>query len=118
MRSDPVEKTADLYGVTALDEDFTPINQYIKYVKYGFGRVTDYINEDLRNKRISRQQGIDIIEKYDSSIDKIYLKKYCNYLDLSVDDFGKLYLKNVNKNLFTIKNKKIIPKFQVGVGLK
>ena len=29
IRTDGVEKTGDLYGVTALDEDFTPVNQLI-----------------------------------------------------------------------------------------
>jgi hypothetical protein len=48
IRTDGVEKTGDLYGVTALDEDFTPINQMIKFYKFGFGRVTDYGYEDNR----------------------------------------------------------------------
>ena len=118
MRKDFVEKTADLYGVTALDEDFTPINQFIKYTKFGFGRVTDYVNEDIRNGRMTREQGIKIIEKYDSSIDKIYLKIYCDYLGITVSEFWKKIFKNTNKEIFKIKNKKIVPKFKVGQGLK
>ena len=41
-------------GVTALDEDWTPWNQMLKYLKYGFGRTTDYVNEDLRRGRLTK----------------------------------------------------------------
>ena len=40
----------------------------IKYLKYGFGRVADYVNEDIRMGRISRDEGIRINEKFDENI--------------------------------------------------
>ena len=43
IREDTVNNTGDLYGVTALDEDWVTLNQMIKYYKFGFGRVTDYV---------------------------------------------------------------------------
>ena len=60
-------KNQDMYGLTALDEDWVILNQMIKYYKYGFGRVTDYVNEEIRNQKISRSEGIEIIERYDGS---------------------------------------------------
>ena len=87
IRTDGVEKTGDLYGVTALDEDFTPINQLIKYYKFGFGRVTDYVNEEIRMGRISRESGIDLVEQYDDAQDERYIKDYCDYLSISVESF-------------------------------
>lgn len=117
-RDHSVERTADLYGITALDEDFTPINQYIKYLKFGFGRITDYVNEDIRNGRITRKEGIRVIEKYDSAIDDEYVQKYCAYLNISQKFFEETLHSVVNKNLFKIEGKKIIPKFKVGYGIK
>jgi N-acetyl sugar amidotransferase len=118
IRTDTVEKTADLYGITALDEDFTPINQLIKYYKFGFGRVTDFVNEDIRLGRLSRKEGIVLIEKYDDAWDEQYVKDYCEYLEISVEFFWNHVRKSTNKDLFTIhENGSIIPKFKVGVGL-
>lgn len=118
LRIDGVEKTGDLYGVTALDEDFTPINQLIKYYKFGFGRVTDFINEDIRFGRISRDAGIEIVDKYDDAYDDSYIKDYCDYLDISVNDFWNQVRSAVNKELFYIdENGKINKKFIVGTGL-
>lgn len=118
IRTDGVEKTGDLYGVTALDEDFTPINQLIKYYKFGFGRVTDYVNEEIRLGRISRDAGIRLVEQYDDAQDEKYIKDYCDYLDISVEAFWEKVKASTNKHLFSIEtNGSIRRKFRVGVGL-
>ncbi len=118
IRTDGVEKTGDLYGVTALDEDFTPINQLIKFYKFGFGRVTDYVNEEIRLGRMSRERAISLVEKYDDAQDEEYIRKYCNYLQISTDDFWYKVKASTNRELFSIGNDGVIHrKFAVGVGL-
>lgn len=118
IREDGVEKTGDLYGVTALDEDFTPVNQMIKYYKFGFGRVTDYVNEEIRLGRISRSRGIELVEQYDDAQDAEYIQRYCDYLSISVADFWKKIHTSVNWELFQIHaNGRIERKYKVGVGL-
>jgi N-acetyl sugar amidotransferase len=118
IRSDGVEKTADLYGVTALDEDFTPINQLIKFYKFGFGRVTDYVNDDIRMGRISREQGIRLVERYDDAHDDQYIQDYCDYLQITPDNFWQTVREATNKQLFSIANDgSISRKFKVGIGL-
>ncbi len=118
IRTDTVEKTGDLYGVTALDEDFTPVNQLIKYYKFGFGRVSDYVNEEIRLGRVSREEGILIVEKFDDAYDDKYIKDYCDYLEISVDCFWIKVRASVNKTLFSIDvDGSINRKFKVGTGL-
>ena len=118
IRIDGVDKTGDLYGVTALDEDFTPVNQLIKYYKFGFGRVTDYVNEEIRLGRLTRDEGIALVEKYDDAQDKQYIKNYCDYLNITVDEFWSKVKASTNNNLFKFnQNGSISRKFKVGVGL-
>ena len=118
IRSDDVSATGDLFGVTALDEDFTPINQMIKYYKFGFGRTTDYVNEEIRLGRISRDDGIELVEKYDHCCSPQYIKNYCDYLGITVEDFWIKINAAVNKELFVIETDGTIkPKFSIGAGL-
>ena len=118
IRADGVEKTGDLYGVTALDEDFTPVNQLIKYYKFGFGRVTDYVNEEIRLGRLTRDEGIALVEKYDDAQDEVHIKNYCDYLNITVDEFWSKVKASTNNNLFKFNNNgSISRKFKVGVGL-
>ena len=117
IRSDTVSETGDYWGVTSLDEDWVTLNQLIKYYKYGFGRVTDYMNEAIRNKQISREKAIQIVERFDDSCSDKYIKSFCEYINISEKKFWHIVTNNLNKNLFNIENKKIIKKFKVGYGL-
>ncbi len=90
----------DYMGITALDEDWTPLNQMIKYLKYGFGRITDYVNEDIRLGRMTRDQAIKLVEMYDGKCSPRFIKSFCDFIEITVDEFWNIVDKGVNKNLF------------------
>lgn len=118
IRTDGVENTGDLYGVTSLDEDWVTLNQMIKYYKFGFGRVTDYVNEEIRLKRLTREEGIELVSKYDNACSQEYIDSFCEYIGISVKEFWNKVHSCLNKDLFYIDdNGQIHAKFQVGVGL-
>ena len=120
-RKDHVKNTGDLYGIMALDEDWVILNQMIKYYKFGHGRVTDYLNAEIRYGKISREEAITIVDTYDGSCDEKYIKSFCSYLNISENKFWNTVDKFVNKNLFTLNNNKHGPKylkkFKVGFGI-
>jgi len=118
IREDTVENTGDLSGVTALDEDWVILNQMIKFYKFGFGRVSDYVNEEIRLGRMDRETGIDTVEKYDDACSEEYIESFCAYIDISIEQFWQQVKGSVNKDLFTIESDgKIKRKYKVGVGL-
>ena len=118
LREDTVENTGDLFGVTSLDEDWVTLNQMIKYYKYGFGRVSDYANEGIRNGTMTRDEGIELVEKYDDACGDEYIESFCSYIEITVEEFWEQVYKNVNKDLFTIESDgSIRRKFEVGIGL-
>ena len=96
--------TGDVSKVQSLEEDWVHLNQMIKYYKFGFGRATDYANDLIRNKKISREQGIKIVKKYDGVCSKKYIKSFCKFIEISEKDFWKVVNKSVNKKLFLIGN--------------
>lgn len=118
IREDTVENTGDLHGVTSLDEDWVTLNQMIKYYKFGFGRVTDYANEEIRLGRMNRAQGIHLVEQYDDTCAPGYIESFSGYIGISVGEFWKQVYASVNRELFDVQNDgRIIRKFTVGVGL-
>ncbi|MEG3179105.1 N-acetyl sugar amidotransferase [Sphingomonas sp. LT1P40] len=118
IRDDGVENTGDLAGVSSLDEDWVTLNQMIKYYKFGFGRVTDYANEEIRVGRMTREKGIELVEAYDDACSPDYIASFCDYIGVSVDFFHDHVRKSVNRDLFTVHDDgRIERKFRVGVGL-
>ncbi len=111
----PPSITGDYTQVAMLDEDFSNINNMIKYYKFGFGRATDYVCESVRMKYISRNEAIKIIKKYDGVCSDKIIKNYCKYINIHEDEFWHVIHKFTNKHLFKTSNKKRpIPKFEVG----
>lgn len=118
VRDDVVENTGDLRGVTSLDEDWVTLNQMIKYYKFGFGRVTDYVNEEIRLGNLSREQGIALVERYDDSCSPRYIREFAAYIGISVEEFWAKVHAAVNRQLFDIDSAgRITRKFRVGHGL-
>jgi N-acetyl sugar amidotransferase len=118
IRSDTVDNTGDLYGVSALDEDWVTLNQMIKYYKFGFGRVTDYVNEEIRLGRMTREHGIGLVERYDDACADGYIESFCEYIGVSVFQFWSQVRASLNRDLFNVSvDGSIRRRFKVGVGL-
>ena len=118
IREQSVLETGDLTRVSSLDEDWVTLNQMIKYYKYGFGRVTDHVNEAVRGGLMSRDQGVKLVEEYDGSCAPAHIESFCEFIDFSVKDFWKHVRASVNRELFDVhQNGRITRRFKVGVGL-
>ena len=118
IRDDTPENTGDIYGLTSLDEDWVTLNQMIKYYKFGFGRATDYGKEEILLGRMSRQEGISIVERYDGCCGPQYIASFCEYIGISVEQFWQQVHSNLNRDLFDLEpDGTITRRFQVGVGL-
>ncbi len=99
-----------------LDSDLVQLNQMLKYLKFGFGQCTDHACYEVRDGRMTRAQALELVRRYDGKCSIRYIKEFCDYIDITVDEFWKVVDKFVNKDLFKKdKDGKWIPKFEVGV---
>jgi N-acetyl sugar amidotransferase len=114
----PTINDADFWGTSMLDEDFFTVNMMIKWFKFGFGRASDNINEEIRYGRITREDGIRIVEQFDGKCPDIFIEKFCDYIEITRNEFWNVVDKYVNKELFDKVSEGVYnPKFKVGVGL-
>ena len=65
------------------------VHDYIKYMKFGYGKVFDHVARDIRLKRLSKVDGLALIKKYIEVKPKA-LTVFLNWLGLSEDEFTKL----------------------------
>lgn len=83
-----------------LDCDSMAIHDYLKYVKYGFGRGTDHACLDIRLGRISRKEGVRLVEKYDGNLPQLALKRFLQYFGWSRRKFFQTIDPFVNRTIF------------------
>lgn len=118
IRSERPEETGDLYGLSNLDEDWHNMNQMVKYLKFGFGKVTEYVNEELRSGMMERSTAIDLVEQYDGKCSGKYIDSFCDFMKITRQEFWAHIHSSMNRNLFEIDDAgNISRKFKVGVGL-
>jgi N-acetyl sugar amidotransferase len=109
---------ADFWGTSMLDEDFFTLNMMIKWLKFGFGKATDNVNEEIRMNRISRKEAIEIVEKYDGRCPSWVIEKFCQYIGIDTQEFWKVVDDFVNPKLFEKVAQGVYQKkFKVGVNL-
>lgn len=101
VRNEPPENIGDLWGVSGLDEEFRIVNQYMKYIKLGFGHVTDQCMERIHAGTMTREEAIDLIKKYDGKCHRKYIQKLCRYLEISEETFLSVVEKYRNKDLWS-----------------
>jgi len=118
IRHDEPGNTGDLYGVTSLDEDWVTLNQMIKYYKFGFGRASDYVNEMIRMGTITREQGIDLVRRYDGACSDKYIADFCAFIGITPGAFWIKVRSVTDRRLFEIDDTGVRPKFAVGAGLQ
>lgn len=76
------------------------LHDYLKYLKYGYGRATDSACLDIRNNVIDRGQGLRLVEKYDGTYPKECIEKFCSFFALSMKEFNEICGRFTNRALF------------------
>lgn len=94
----PIEGTYTNYE--NLDEKLVSLHDYLKFVKYGFGRATDHVNIDIRNGRISREEGKKLIIEIDGKYPHYGVKSFIEYSGLTKSEIDKTIDSFTNPILF------------------
>jgi N-acetyl sugar amidotransferase len=94
----PIEGTYTNYE--NLDEKMHGLHDYLKFVKYGFGRATDHANIDIRNKRITREEGLELVKKYDGKYPHFGVNSFVEYSGMSKIEVDEIIDNFTNPILF------------------
>lgn len=64
-------------------------HDYLKYIKFGYGRATDHTCKDIRAGLMSRGQAIDLVNRYDP-VKPRDLQRWLGYAGMSEDEFDRI----------------------------
>lgn len=90
---------------------YSDLHDYIKYVKYGYGKVTDHACREIRLKRLTREEALNLVKKYEHLPTSLDL--FLNWIGMTETGFNYLIDQHRNENLWRRNMKwkweKIIP---------
>lgn len=90
----------------SIDDKIDDLHYYTTFIKFGIGRATYDVSQEIRNDHLSLEEGKKLIKKYDGEFPEVYIKDICDYLKISktalISHFNKFRSPHIWKK---IKNK-------------
>ena len=94
-------KNLDLSATLKINEISKNLeNDGKEVIKFGFGQCMDHTCYDILEGLLTREQAIELVKKYDGKCSTIYIKKFCEYLEFSEDEFWDVANSFRNKNIW------------------
>ncbi len=101
------ERTEGSYSkYSSIDDKIDPFHYYLTYIKFGLGRASYDAAQEIRNEKITREEGVNLVKKYDSEFPKKYFKEFLEYIEMNEEDFFLTVDKFRSPHLWRKKNNK------------
>lgn len=82
------ERTEGSYSkYSSIDDRIDPLHYYTTFIKFGIGRATYDAAQEIRNKKITREEGVGLVKKFDSEFPVKYFKEMLEYMDITEQTF-------------------------------
>jgi N-acetyl sugar amidotransferase len=66
------------------------IKDYMKFVKFGYGRATDHASKDIRLGAMTRKEGIEMVRKYDGAFPHKSFEFFLHMTGMSEKEFWEI----------------------------
>ena len=101
------ERTEGSYSkYSSIDDKIDPFHYYTTLIKFGIGRCTYDAAQEVRNGKITREEGVYLVKKYDQEFPKTYFSEFLRYIDTTEDEFHKIVDRNRSDHLWRKVNDK------------
>jgi N-acetyl sugar amidotransferase len=74
----------------SIDDKIDDLHYYTTFIKFGIGRATYDASQEIRNKHITREEGVALVKKFDGEFPDRYLGEIMDYLGMRPDRFTEL----------------------------
>lgn len=82
------ERSEGTYSKYAsLDDKFDGFHYYLGYIKFGIGRTTSDTAHEIRDGKIDREEGIELIKRYDGEFPSNHLNEFLRYCNITKEEY-------------------------------
>lgn len=82
------ERTEGTYSkYSSIDDQIDMFHYYTTLIKFGIGRATYDAAQEIRNGKITREEGEALVRRYDQEFPQKYFKNFLEYIGISEEQF-------------------------------
>ena len=82
------ERTEGTYSkYSSIDDRVDMFHYYTTLIKFGIGRATYDAAQEIRNGKITREEGVQLVRRYDQEFPSRYFQEFLEYISISEGEF-------------------------------
>lgn len=71
----------------SIDDKIDDLHYYTTFIKFGIGRATYDASQEIRNRHLTREEGIALVKKFDGEFPDRYFDEVMDYLEIDKEYF-------------------------------
>ena len=71
----------------SIDDKIDDLHYYTTHIKFGLGRASYDASQEIRNKHLTREEGVALVHRFDGEIPERYFKEVMDYLEMDPEYF-------------------------------
>jgi len=75
----------------SLDDKTDGLHYYMAFIKFGIARANADAVKQIWNEIITRDEGVDLVQKYDAEFPKKHLKECLEYYEMDMDELNQIF---------------------------
>ncbi len=86
----PVRSEGTYSKYASIDDKIDDLHYYTTYIKFGLGRASYDAAQEIRNKHLTREEGVALVRRFDGEFPQKYFSEVMDWLDLDPEHFVEL----------------------------
>jgi N-acetyl sugar amidotransferase len=71
----------------SIDDKIDDLHYYTTFIKFGLGRASYDASQEIRNKHLTREDGVALVRRYDGEMPQRYFREVMDYLEIDPEQF-------------------------------
>ncbi len=90
FQANPVRSEGTYSKYISLDDRIDIFHYYTLYIKFGIGRATYDASQEIRNKHITREEGVALVQRFDGEFPEKYFNEIMEHIGMKPERFVEL----------------------------
>lgn len=75
---------------SGIDDKIDDLHFYTTYIKFGIGRTSYDASQEIRNKHLTREEGVALVKRFDGEFPDRYFEDVMKYIEMEPEHFHEL----------------------------
>lgn len=109
----PVRTEGTYSKYNSIDDKIDGLHYYTTWIKFGLGRASYDASQEIRNRHVTREEGIALVRKFDGEFPERYFREVMEFIGMEPDRFHQLCDEFRSPHLWKRENGKWLLRHQV-----